>query len=581
MIQGLRLQNFRGFDDHTIPLCPMTVMVGQNNAGKTTIAEALRLVSIVVLRSISLGFNPPPDNLEIPRRMLGISPSLKNIEISFDTIFHQYQDPPAIITALFKGGASATIYILGDQKIFAVLKDGKGAIIKNRQEVLQNNFPAVRIMPQVAPLQRSEVILSEEYVKAAMSSRLAPLHFRNQLKIRFDLFPTFKKMVEDTWSGVIVKELIGRAGMPGKELHLQIRNESFVAEVAEMGHGLQMWLQTMWFLTLAQEAPTIILDEPDVYMHADLQRRIIRLLRNRYQQIIVMTHSVEIMSEVQPEEILVIDKRQQKSSFAGSLPAVQVAVDRWGSVHNLHLTRLLSAKKFVMVEGKDLKILKELHDLLFPDSVTPLQSVPNISLGGWSGWRLAIGSSMAFKNAFEDRIQIYCILDSDYHTEDEINARYKEAEQEAVELHIWKQKEIENYLLLPQVVARLVERRAAKRTATPTEDEVMEKLLSISDDLETDALDAIAQECLNKERKNGAKGANQKARKIMQKIREDNGNILSIISGKRALSLLSEWSSKEFGVSFSAMGLAKEIRQKEVPPEVAHILNSIEQTIAF
>jgi hypothetical protein len=38
------------------------------------------------------------------------------------------------------------------------------------------------------------------------------------------------------------------------------------ADGSQMGHGLQMWLQTMWFLARVGYAACAILDEPDVYM---------------------------------------------------------------------------------------------------------------------------------------------------------------------------------------------------------------------------------------------------------------------------------------------------------------------------
>ncbi len=70
-----------------------------------------------------------------------------------------------------------------------------------------------------------------------------------------------------------------------------------------MGHGLQIWLQVIWFLTLFNSSEIIILDEPDVYMHADIQKRLIRFIKNKFPQVIVTTHSIEIMSEVEPEDI--------------------------------------------------------------------------------------------------------------------------------------------------------------------------------------------------------------------------------------------------------------------------------------
>jgi len=50
MLRQLRMQNYRCFDDHTLLLEPNTVIVGRNNAGKSSVIEALRLVGAVVNR---------------------------------------------------------------------------------------------------------------------------------------------------------------------------------------------------------------------------------------------------------------------------------------------------------------------------------------------------------------------------------------------------------------------------------------------------------------------------------------------------------------------------------------------------
>jgi len=581
MITSLRLRNFRGFDDHALPFGPMTVIVGQNNAGKSTIVEALRLLSMVVLRYRNLGFRDPPSDIDIPRNFVGVAPSLKNVEINFKTIFHHYGEPPGIVVATFENSASITVYVLADQKIHAVIRDANGRIIRNKQQANRVNLSAVRIMPQVAPLQRTETILSTDYVIAAMSSRLAPLHFRNQLNVQYELFDDFKRVVEETWPGVLIYELIGQGGLPGEELHLEVRNEDFVAEVGEMGHGLQMWLQTMWFLTMAHGTPTVILDEPDVYMHADLQRRIIRFLRSRHAQTIVTTHSVEIISEVQPDEILVVNKRNQESSFASSVPAVQAAIERFGSVHNIHLTRLLSARRVILVEGKDLKLLKEFQDTFFPNSDNPLQGLPNMPIGGWTGWKLALGTSMGFQNALGESIKTYCILDSDYHSPDEIVERYREAKQRDVELHIWMQKEIENYLLVPRAICRIISCRVAGRTKKPTTQEVSDILKSLADSLEDVVLDAMATEFWGRDRSIGQAGANRSARQRIRAVREEKGDIISLVSGKQLISLLADWSQAEFGVSLSALSIAREMTAREISSEVFAVLVAIEHGNPF
>jgi hypothetical protein len=176
-----------------------------------------------------------------------------------------------------------------------------------------------------------------------------------------------------------------------------------------------MWLQTMWFIAKTPPQATVVLDEPDVYMHPDLQRKLYRLIKARFAQSIIATHSVEIMAEADPSEILVINNKKARSEYANTEPAVQVLVDQLGGIHNVHLARLWNARKVILLEGKDLAFLKTLHAKLYPNAETPLDAIPNLSIGGWGGWAHAIGSNMALKNAVGDRITTYCIFDRDYH----------------------------------------------------------------------------------------------------------------------------------------------------------------------
>ena len=55
-----------------------------------------------------------------------------------------------------------------------------------------------------------------------------------------------------------------------------IEADRFTSEIGYMGSGLQMWLQIIWFICKSAESETVILDEPDVYMHPDLQRSLVK-----------------------------------------------------------------------------------------------------------------------------------------------------------------------------------------------------------------------------------------------------------------------------------------------------------------
>jgi energy-coupling factor transporter ATP-binding protein EcfA2 len=584
MLKSLRLQNFRCFKDHVVPLRPTTIIVGRNNAGKSTIVEALRLTSLIISRAPYLNFVEVPKWLEAPKSYRGVSPSLRGFEFDFTTVFHRYGEPPAIITAEFSTGGSIRIFIGRDKnesQIHAVIQGKRGNIVSTKGQAQSMNMPAVSSLPQVGPLLKEEKLLGTDYVRNAVSSSLAPLHFRNQLLVFPAHFEEFKRIAEDTWDGLIVKELAKNGRPPDTTLSLLVRDGNFVAEVSWMGHGLQMWLQTMWFLARSKADDTVILDEPDVYMHADLQRRLIRLVKSRNPQLIVATHSIEIMAEVEPEEILVVDQGRREAKFADSLPAVQRIIDQIGGVHNLNLARLSATRKCLLLEGKDIEILKQFQNILVPDADELLDTIPNMPIGGWGGWNYAVGSRMLLKNALGEEIRTYCLLDSDYHTVEAIAGRYDEAARVGVCLHIWQRKEIENYLLVPSAIRRVILSKLQGEIDSLTEDRVRSRLAKIAATQKNATFDAISQEALAENKAKGIKFANEIARKRIDAAWGSSEGQLSVVSGKLLLSKLSEWSQNRFGVSFGARRVARELRNHEIDPEMRNVIVAIEQGCEF
>jgi len=572
MISKLHLKNFRGFEDHVVPLRPMTIIVGRNNAGKSTIVEALRLISVVVTR-FKGEIASIPRYWQFPKGKKGSSP-YKNLEINLKSVFFHYGDPPAEIGAEFSTGEVVWVTISNDE-IVAQYTRPKGA----RQSTLPSR---VSILPQVGPVAREEELLTSDYVRGAISSALAPLHFRNQLYLLSEYFDDFKSSTEATWPGLRIVALEKNGQVPNPViLSLIVEDNHFAAELAWMGHGLQMWLQTLWFLTRAKDHETVILDEPDVYMHADLQRRLVRHLRNTHKQVIIATHSSEIMAEVNPENILIIDRDRNHSNFASNLPAVQKVLTGFGSIHNLQLSRLWNTRRFLMVEGEDIALLKPLQNTLFPESQTPIDTIPFRSIGGWGGWTYAVGSEMFLENAGGEGIVTYCIFDSDYYPIQELTTRYTEAKQRNISLHIWKRKEIENYLLVPNTIQRIIKGSISDINNAPSIDDVEKQIEKIAKSLRTETEDNIATQLQQTNRKLTIATANQEARKIVSERWQTQAGRFGIIPGKKALSKLSLWSQNKFSVSFGPITVANQLLASEIDDELKMVITIIENCGTF
>jgi len=590
MIKKIILSNYRCYEEHEIDFKDITIVVGKNNAGKSTLIEALRLVSLVSSRIKTGKFKYPPKWTQLPKRQVGISPSLERIEFAIKNIIHQYNDPPARIVAFFSNNEKIEVCLNDSGNIFASAVNSKGEIISSRADATELKNVNISILPQISPLLEDEKALDKPYVKSNIFSALASRHFRNQLSYLNEYYSDFKKIAEESWEGLRLIELTKAQ----KLIHvtnpsLLVQEGGFATEIGSMGHGLQMWLQTMWFIARTSPTSAIILDEPDVYMHADLQRKLIRILKGQFSQVIVATHSLEIMSEVEPENILIIDRRQSESKFATDIPQIQkIIYNDIGSIHNLELAKLWSSRKFLMVEGNDISILKRFQNTLHPKSSNPIDSIPSSDIGGWGGWNYAIGSKYVLKNAGDESIVIYCILDSDYHIPPEKEKRYKEANKYGISLHIWKMKEIENYLIIPAAITRLIYRKKPKSKSTLSEELISQQIEAICEDLKSELIDDFASEIgkyyrrdnkiidftdNDKELKYETKNINKVARKHVNKHWEDK---ISIVPGKKLLKELNIWLAEKYKTNIGTNELANEIALNEINSEMRHVIRSIE-----
>ncbi|MHB1130454.1 MAG: AAA family ATPase [Ilumatobacteraceae bacterium] len=533
------------------------------------------MTSLAANRYRSLRFVPTPAWLQDSAAPTGVVPSLRDLNTNLMTVFHSYRDPPAKVRTTFETGETIEIFVGPDEQIFAVIRDKHGNPIRSKSQATMVGIEGIAVQPQVAPVQESERRLDIRTVERGLDSPLAPLHFRNQLHLLgSQTFKQFKLLTEDTWPSLQIREL----EVPGNTddpLRLFVRDGKHVGELATMGHGLQMWLQVMWFLARNTDSPTIVLDEPDVYMHADVQRRLMRLLRRRHQQVIVATHSIEILSEVAPEDVLVVTSELRASRWASGTKGVQKVIENIGGVHNLQLSRLAQAKKCLFVEGNDLNYLRKFNDALFPDA-DALDAIPNMSVGGWTGWPKVDGSAQFLKNTAGDLISSYSIFDSDYHLPSEVTARFDKAVAIGVRLHVFLRKEIENYLLVPSAIARLITMRSRSADSSTVLADVEREVERVCLELVEDAVEGYTTlyNDLNRGNTSAGKAARWARKYVDARLTEQDGTT-AVIHGKDAVRAVSAWSKTQFDVSLSSIAIAAILNPDEIAAEIRELLAAI------
>ena len=110
---------------------------------------------------------------------------------------------------------------------------------------------------------------------------------------------------------------------------------------------------------------------------------------------------------------------------------------------------------------------------------------------------------------------------------------------------------------------------------------IIRKIREFADDLEESTPDALADELYSMDRAGGIHKANSRARLRIKTIRDKTGSIEDIVSGKKIISRLSEWSQAKFNVSFGAATILKELNMYDIPDEVSSVVEAIEKQRDF
>lgn len=557
MIKRLTITNFRCYKNSTIFFEGTSILVGRNNAGKSTLIEALKIISVITRKYKTLRFVAPPDWIK-ECVDFGVSPAVENMNISDRGIFYMYGEEPAVVEAQFVNGTSIKAYVGEGLSIFANIYDSDGCSARNSKELKLIEIPTIEVLPQISAVLDVEKVIKKATVDHNKLTRLASRNFRNQLFYYEDAFPMFKSLVESTWENIKVSPIESIFENDGQLLQFFVRVKNFEAEIGWMGHGLQMWIQTMWFVSQCGKDSIVVLDEPDVYMHADLQRRLIRLITPMFPQLIIATHSLEIIEEVTSDCIIPIDSSKTEIKPIGEASSLQFISKNLGSSFNIDLARLFISNKFLVLDGDDTsrRILSAFQSVLFPQDLHPIINLPKTFINGWNDWEKVKVLSGLFESN-DIPVNLFCLFKSGYKSQEEIARRKKEAKQNKIGVHILSKKEIENYAINENAILRYILNKKHRGDLS------LEKLNSVMSGIKSEMKDDIINYSISNLREEVLD-----VQKTYRSLDADD-----IISGREFFNILSLWTQEKFGITISARQVIPYFNAEEIDSEIRNIIS--------
>ncbi|UAB77491.1 AAA family ATPase [Erythrobacter sp. SCSIO 43205] len=577
----VEFRRFKAFERFRLDLKQFNVIVGPNNAGKSTVIGAFRILAEAMRKATSKRAEavPGPNG-----RVLGHSFDLRNAFVAEENIFYDYRDEePAEIVFTLQNGNTLTLYFPEREACFLIPNaQGKNCVTPT---LFKKYFNCrIGFAPILSPVDHYEKPFQKEAARRALLNYQASRNFRNIWHHFPEKFERFRELVERTWPGMSIKrpEVAPRDGEAYLFMYCPEHRKD--REIFWSGFGFQVWCQMLTHIVQADESSIFLIDEPDVYLHSDLQRQLVEILKNLGPDILVATHSTEIIAECDTEDIVLVSKDKNRAKRLRSPMDLGGVFSLLGSSANPVLTQLAKTRRVLFVEGLDFKLLGQFARKMGKQRIAVRSDFAVVATEGFNPEKVR-----SLKEGMEHPLgrTVLCgvVLDRDYRAADECRVVSEGLAEISEFCQVHERKEIENFVLIPSVIDRLIRRRIEDRRARGANvaefcGSSSEVLQSFCDERKTYIFGQFVDRYRAHARKVGCKTDDaslfQQATEEFEGRWKDEDERLKLIPGKEALGWLNSKIQPVFKVSVSASAIVETMRVEEIPAEMRSLIDKIE-----
>jgi len=404
--------------------------------------------------------------------------------------------------------------------------------------------------------------------------------FRNIWYRQSDQFSDFKALVEKTWPGMSVRPP-ERHGFAPAKLTMFCEENRMARELSWAGFGFQVWLQILTHLIGATPATMLIVDEPEIYLHPDLQHRLFALLRSSEKQVVLATHSVEIINEAEHDDVVLVNRIRRSAKRVGNIEGLQEALFSIGSAQNIHLAKLSQGKKILFLEGQDYKLVKRFAARIWLPALSQDVKLTVIPLGGFTQRQRIEEAAWIFEKVLRAEIAIAALPDRDYRCNEEIDALVANMRVTVPRFHVLPAKEIENYLLVPGAISCAAQDRLRERATGKIEMDAVSEigiesiLLKCTDEVKADV---SAQVIAHRSTFFNGRDSRDQATVVAETLRNldsdwaDVRRRLAIVPGKQILTALNRELQATFRILVTPLQIIRHMAADQVDQGLRDIL---------
>lgn len=573
---------FKAFKRFTLKLGHFNILVGPNNAGKSTILAAFRILAAAMRKANARKATAVkgPGGLT-----LGYDIELSTISVAEENIFYNYDDDEAAtVTFQLSNGNTLTLYF-PEQGVCLLIPDAQGKPYGSPTTFPKQFNCPIGFVPILGPVDHHEQLYEKEAARLALFSYTAARNFRNIWHHYPERFEEFRDLLRQTWPGMDINPPEIDRTHQKPRLHMYCPEERKPRELFWAGFGFQVWCQMLTHIIQSKDVSLFLIDEPDIYLHAELQRQLLEILKSIGPDILLATHSTEMITEAEANDILLVAKGKtaaRRIKDPGQLTSVFSVI---GSSLNPVLTQLAKTRRVLFVEGKDFQILGRFARKLGAESVGNRRDFAVVPVDGFNPERIR-NLKAGMEATLGGRIRAAAILDKDYRSADEC-AHITEKCMEFCDLAVLHNcKEIESYVLHATAIERAARHRLAehaKRSGNAMRDseslDVGAVLSSFCDERKT-YVSAQYLDFRSRFEKENPSGRHQATvhEQLLKEFEEqwkDKNAWHRLVPAKDALSAVNKYLSDNFSVNVTANAIIDAMHVGEVPDDMQELVRRL------
>jgi hypothetical protein len=377
---SVTFSNFKAFAHYSLALSPFNVLVGPNNAGKSTVITAFRMLAEGLRKARSRApvwlTGPEGDGF-------GYVVNLSELPVASENVFSDYNDSkPAAIRFRLSNGNHLRLYF-PERDVCYLFPEAKISI-RSPAQFKQHFNCDVAFVPVLGPVEHNEPLFQKEAARLALITHRASRNFRNIWHHFPEGFDSFRQLLQTTWPGMDIEPPRVDHSADRARLHMFSKENRIPRELYWSGFGFQVWCQMLTFITEGKDASLLAIDEPDIYLHSDLQRQLLSILKALGPDILIATHSTELVTGADPNDIVVITRTSRAGRRLKDPTQLQAVFKELGSNLNPTLTQLAKTRRALFVEGKDFQIISWFAERLGNQQVANRSRFAVISAEGFN-----------------------------------------------------------------------------------------------------------------------------------------------------------------------------------------------------